>query len=365
MKQTASVKKWLAAAAIVCVLAIAFFWGGNDYGSKSPSSGTTASTSASDEAPPDEGANEPSQSSGAKQTDSGGEAGGETGKQEAQPNPPVDLEPDGAAEPGYTASADSESNGNQPDSAAPGTSSSGAGAGGSDRSGNKGEAAGGGGSSQASGGKDGSPSPPAAVKPDKSGGQAAGQGTAASEAGGKKETASKPKPTGKQDEYLTDPVPAGKPKPVEWQDVTVDKKKAYTATLSVTCKSILDHMNQFNEDKLEVLPKDGVIYPEQSVAFYEGESVFDVLLREMKKNRIHMEFEMTPIYNSNYIEGINNIYEFDCGELSGWMYEVNGWFPNYGSSRYKLKDGDVIEWVYTCDLGRDIGGDQASAGDGK
>ena len=27
------------------------------------------------------------------------------------------------------------------------------------------------------------------------------------------------------------------------------------------------------------------------------------------------EFEVTPVYNSNYIEGINNLYEFDCGEL--------------------------------------------------
>ena len=73
-------------------------------------------------------------------------------------------------------------------------------------------------------------------------------------------------------------------------------------------------------------------------------------------NKIHLEFEDTPIYNSVYIEGIANIYEFDCGELSGWMYKVNGWFPNYGCSRYQLKAGDKIEWVYTCDLGNDIGG---------
>lgn len=160
----------------------------------------------------------------------------------------------------------------------------------------------------------------------------------------------------KKDKYLTDPVPEGKPEPVEWQDVTINKDKVLTCTLSVTCKTIFDNMEMFNKDKLEVLPEDGVIFPEQEVIFYEGESVFDVLLREMQKNNIHMEFEMVPIYNSNYVEGINNIYEFDCGELSGWMYRVNGWFPNYGSSRYQLKDGDVVEWIYTCDLGRDIGG---------
>ncbi|GAA0377733.1 DUF4430 domain-containing protein [Caldalkalibacillus horti] len=167
---------------------------------------------------------------------------------------------------------------------------------------------------------------------------------------------------GEKDQYLTDPVPEGKPKPVEWQDVTVDKGTAYTATLSVTALTILNNLNLFNEDKLEVLPEDGVIFEEQTVTFYEGESVFDVLLREMQEHKIHMEFVMTPIYNSHYIEGINNIYEFDCGELSGWMYKVNDWFPNYGASRYQLEPGDDIEWVYTCDLGRDIGGYGAANG---
>ncbi|MCR8660410.1 DUF4430 domain-containing protein [Paenibacillus endoradicis] len=166
-----------------------------------------------------------------------------------------------------------------------------------------------------------------------------------------------------KEKYETDPIPSGKPKPVEWQDVEIDKNKELTVTLSVSAETILNNLNIFNEDKLEVLPKDGIIYKAKKVVFYEGESVFDVLLREMKANKIHMEFEMTPIYNSNYIEGINNIYEFDCGELSGWMYKVNEWFPNYGASRYTLQDGDVVEWVYTCDLGRDVGG--YVAGDSK
>ncbi len=50
------------------------------------------------------------------------------------------------------------------------------------------------------------------------------------------------------------------------------------------------------------------------------------------------------------------------GNLSGWMYSVNGWFPNYGCSRYALKDGDIVEWRYTCDLGYDVGGGYAVGG---
>ena len=43
-------------------------------------------------------------------------------------------------------------------------------------------------------------------------------------------------------------------------------------------------------------------------------------------------------------------------------YKVNGWFPNYGCSRYQLKEGDTIEWVYTCDLGVDVGGFYSTGG---
>lgn len=160
--------------------------------------------------------------------------------------------------------------------------------------------------------------------------------------------------TGK-DKYLTDPVPEGKPLPVEPQDVEFSDV-THTCTLSVRCDTILDNMDWLDPEKVELVPEDGVIFPTTTVTFYEGESVFNVLQREMRKAGIHMEFEDTPMYNSAYIEVINNLYEFDCGELSGWMYKVNGWFPNYGCSRYQLKEGDVIEWVYTCDLGVDVGG---------
>lgn len=162
------------------------------------------------------------------------------------------------------------------------------------------------------------------------------------------------KATGK-DKYLTDPVPEGKPIPVEPQNAVITSEKG-TCTLSIRCNTILDNMKWLDPNKVELVPKDGVIYPTQKVSFYKGESVFNVLLRECKKNKIHMEFQNTPMYNSAYIEGIHNLYEFDCGELSGWMYKVNGWFPNYGCSRYQLKEGDVIEWVYTCNLGIDVGG---------
>lgn len=163
--------------------------------------------------------------------------------------------------------------------------------------------------------------------------------------------------TGK-DQYLTDPVPEGKPVPVEPENAVISDI-AHTCTISISCAAILDHIDWLDAEKVELVPDDGWILQPTAVTFYEGESVFNVLQRTCKQNGIHMEFTNTPIYNSAYIEGINNLYEFDCGELSGWMYKVNDWFPNYGCSRYQLMDGDVICWVYTCDLGKDVGGTNA------
>ena len=128
-----------------------------------------------------------------------------------------------------------------------------------------------------------------------------------------------------------------------------------TCTLSVTCKTVLDNLELLDPAKKNCIGDNGVIYAKKTVSFEEGETVFDVLNREMKKNGIHMAFSFNPVFNSRYIEGINNLYEFDCGEGSGWMYRVNGVFPNYGCSQYQVKDGDTIEWLYTCDLGVDLG----------
>ena len=168
--------------------------------------------------------------------------------------------------------------------------------------------------------------------------------------------------TNGKDKYNTDPVPPGKPQPVEPEDTEVNKGKTYTCTFSIECSTIVNNLDMLDPDKLECVPSDGVILSKTTVTFYEGESVFDVLQRICKEKGIHMEAEWTPIYNSAYVEGIHNLYEFDCGALSGWMYKVNGWYPNYGSSRYQLKDGDVVEWRYTCDLGNDVGGGYAVGG---
>lgn len=137
---------------------------------------------------------------------------------------------------------------------------------------------------------------------------------------------------------------------------TASIKKANICTISIDCETVLSHKDEMNESLLKIIPSDGMILRSTEVEITKDMSVFDVLKKVCRDNGIHFEFSNTPAYNSVYIEGIANLYERDCGALSGWMYSVNGVYPNVGCSETTVKNGDVIKWRYTCDLGWDIGG---------
>lgn len=132
-----------------------------------------------------------------------------------------------------------------------------------------------------------------------------------------------------------------------------------TCTLTIRCDTLVGKPEELDAAKAELVPASGLLYS-ATVSFTAGESVFDVLQRAMQEAGIPMEFTSVPVYGSAYIEGIANLYEFDCGPLSGWVYSVNGVFPNYGCSKYALQDGDEVLWQYTCDLGADVGGDNGA-----
>lgn len=167
-------------------------------------------------------------------------------------------------------------------------------------------------------------------------------------------------PKESEEEVKEAPAEQKKEEPPKEEPVKEEpKKEEPSCTLSVRCDTALSNKDMLDSSKTDILPEDGVIFPETTVYFSEGESVYDVLVREMMNAKIHMESENTPMYKSAYIEGIANLYEYDCGPLSGWMYKVNGEFPNYGCSAYVLSDGDRVEWVYTCDLGKDVGNENS------
>lgn len=161
-------------------------------------------------------------------------------------------------------------------------------------------------------------------------------------------------PAGTPDETVmpmpTSVAPLESKKPAD----ATEEKNALSCTLTVRCDTVLNNIESIAPEKVQLVPQNGVILPETKLEFSEGDTVFDVLEKELKSCKIHLEFSKVSMYDSVYIEGIGNLYEFDASNLSGWIYRVNGKVPSVGCSQYKLKNGDRIEFLYTCNMGKDL-----------
>lgn len=131
-----------------------------------------------------------------------------------------------------------------------------------------------------------------------------------------------------------------------------------TVFLSINCDTILDNYDKLdpNLQSEKYVPKDGVILKKTEYVLREGDTVFDILDRAVRHNKIQMEYKGADEtgYGSVYVEGINHIYELSCGQGSGWSFFVNGDIPQYGCSQLELEDGDIVEWKYTCNYGEDL-----------
>lgn len=126
------------------------------------------------------------------------------------------------------------------------------------------------------------------------------------------------------------------------------KNIAGTVTMEIRCDTIAG--------KAEHIPADGVILPPTAFDFESGETVFDILTEAAQTYGIQVENRgsASSSHGMVYIAGINYIYEYDFGDLSGWVYHVNGITPSRGCGEYELSDGDKIEWLYTCEIGHDL-----------
>jgi hypothetical protein len=99
-------------------------------------------------------------------------------------------------------------------------------------------------------------------------------------------------------------------------------------------------------------PKDvGVILPKTKVTLSEGDTVLDVLLKVAKKKNLLVEHSGSGAMA--YLEGIDNIYEFDYGPKSGWEFKLNDAKISKSSGIVKVKKDDQIEWVYSEDFTED------------
>lgn len=154
-----------------------------------------------------------------------------------------------------------------------------------------------------------------------------------------KETTAKPSTTKTQTTTKKKKVTATKVK---------KKKKTDTVTCTVTveCKSILDHMDELKEGHEEFVPSDGYIIKNYTYKAKAGYTAYDALKSACNSNDIKLTAQKTSY--GVYISGINNLDEFDCGKQSGWMYSVNGIMPNTTCGNVTVDDGDSIVFTYVC-----------------
>lgn len=126
------------------------------------------------------------------------------------------------------------------------------------------------------------------------------------------------------------------------------KKKTDTVTCTVTveCKSILNHMDDLKEGHEEFVPSDGYIIKNYTYKAKAGYTAYDALKSACNNNDIKLTAQKTSY--GVYISGINNLDEFDCGKQSGWMYSVNGIMPNTTCENVTVDDGDSIVFTYVC-----------------
>lgn len=150
-------------------------------------------------------------------------------------------------------------------------------------------------------------------------------------------------------------------------ETTTTVQKTNCCYVSIYCNTINDNLDMLNKAKKEFVASDGIIIENAAVQIENEDSVFEIIKKACNENTcknkckyckqsgIQIEYTYTPTFNNYYIEGIHQLYEKDCGMQSGWMYSVNGQFPNVGVSEYKVKAGDQIVFAYTCDMGEDVG----------
>lgn len=139
-------------------------------------------------------------------------------------------------------------------------------------------------------------------------------------------------------------------------NIDVITEQSDVVTLEIRADHAVQQLHRIDASIHPYIPADGVMLQKQEYVLRYGDTVFDIVNRAVRHHRLQMEYEGAEFnaFNSVYIQGIQHLYEFSCGPLSGWMYAVNDVFPNVDVSQYTLAHGDAITVHYTCDLGRDL-----------
>lgn len=138
-------------------------------------------------------------------------------------------------------------------------------------------------------------------------------------------------------------VPSAAPAPT-----AAPAPQAETVTLTVGFSTAVENGILRDPAYADVLPASGYFLENEAVALEAGESALDLLRRTLRERNIAFSV------SGGYVRSIGGLSERAMGAQSGWLYSVNGVFPNYSARSYALKPGDRVAFLYSCSLG-DVG----------
>ena len=113
-----------------------------------------------------------------------------------------------------------------------------------------------------------------------------------------------------------------------------------TVTVSVLCTLAVGNPNL---NPGVTVPSDGVMVSGLSLELTPGQTAFDAL----SQTGLALDYSGSPSRKNVYLRGIGGLYERDCGPSSGWVFSVNGAYPNTSCSKVTLSDGDVVSFQFT------------------
>ena len=123
-----------------------------------------------------------------------------------------------------------------------------------------------------------------------------------------------------------------------------------SCTIEIRCDNATARKDSITNPGIrDAIPDDGTILEVTTYTAVEGFTVYDVLAAVTA-----MHDPVIPIVansDKSYVLSINNLSEKNVGPQSGWTYRVNGVLPMMAANQYKVKDGDVIKWIYVCQMG--------------
>ncbi len=135
-----------------------------------------------------------------------------------------------------------------------------------------------------------------------------------------------------------------------FRSTDIKEAKTQKCSVAVLCDEALKKPELLGEEKAALLPENGELLNLPQVEFKDGETAFSILLHQLQTKKIHYDYETLAGTNIRYISAVGNLYEFDCGPTSGWIYTVNGAYPDCSADAYEVKDGDKIEWKYITEF---------------